>query len=320
MQPQQSFVASALIGIGMLGLCFSHPAGATEPLQEELPVTHHYAQNGAIKIHYASLGEGPLMVMIHGFPDYWYTWRHQMKRLSSDYRVVAVDQRGYNRSDQPKGVEAYRIQHLVADIRAVIADCHVEKAIVVGHDWGGFVAWNVAMHHPEITDKLIVLNLPHPAALSRELAHNPKQRANSQYARNFQKADAHQRLSADSLARWVGDESARNRYLEAFRRSDFEAMLNYYKANYPNPPYQASTGEIIKVKCPVLMFHGLDDWALLPGGLNGTWDYLDNELTLVTLPRTGHFVQQDQAERVTFGIESWLQLQNRKEAWTLDPQ
>jgi pimeloyl-ACP methyl ester carboxylesterase len=87
-------------------------------------------------------------------------------------------------------------------------------------------------------------------------------------------------------------------------------MLNYYKANYPRMPYQESTVEAPKIQCPVLMFHGLDDWALLPGGLNGTWDYLQKDLTLVTLPGSGHFVQQDKAKRVSKNILSWLQLQD----------
>lgn len=272
-------------------------------------VSHHYAKNGETAIHYTSIGEGPLIVMIHGFPDFWYTWRHQMEALAPHYQTVAIDQRGYNLSDKPKGIEQYKIQHLVEDVRAVIRNCNREKAIVVGHDWGGFVAWNVAMTYPKVTDKLIILNLPHPTALARELANNPKQQENSEYARRFQKENAHQQLTAESLAGWVSDVEARKKYVTAFQRSDFEAMLNYYKANYPRMPYQESTVEAPKIQCPVLMFHGLDDWALLPGGLNGTWDYLQKDLTLVTLPGSGHFVQQDKAERVSKNILSWLQLQ-----------
>ena len=190
-------------------------------------VKHGYTDSNGVKIHYASLGSGPLMIMIHGFPDYWYTWRRQMEALSDTYQCVAIDQRGYNLSDKPKGVESYNIALLVADVAAVIKSLGRDKAIIVGHDWGGMVAWSFAVALPQMTDKLIILNLPHPRGLMRELAHNPDQQKNSQYARNFQQPDAASKLTADGLARYVADEAARPAYIEAFKRSDFEAMLNY---------------------------------------------------------------------------------------------
>ena len=272
-------------------------------------VKHGHADSGGVKIHYATLGEGPLVVMIHGFPDYWYTWRHQMAALSDTYQVVAIDMRGYNRSDKPAGVENYKMSLLVSDVRAVIRHFKKEKAVIVGHDWGGAVAWNFAMTQPEACDKLVILNLPHPWGLGRELANNPDQQRNSQYARNFQKPGAHKKLSARGLAGWVKDKAAKEKYREAFGRSDFEAMLNYYKANYPREPYKAPEGTPPRVKAPVLMFHGLKDWALLPGALNDTWEWLDKDLTLVTVPGSGHFVQQDAAETVSRTMRSWLKLQ-----------
>ena len=272
-------------------------------------VKHGHADSGGVKIHYATLGEGPLVVMIHGFPDYWYTWRHQMAALSDTYQVVAIDMRGYNRSDKPAGVENYKMSLLVSDVRAVIGHFKKEKAVIVGHDWGGAVAWNFAMTQPEACDKLVILNLPHPWGLGRELANNPDQQRNSQYARNFQKPGAHKKLSARGLAGWVKDKAAKEKYREAFGRSDFEAMLNYYKANYPREPYKAPEGTPPRVKAPVLMFHGLKDWALLPGALNDTWEWLDKDLTLVTVPGSGHFVQQDAAETVSRTMRSWLKLQ-----------
>ena len=99
-------------------------------------VEHGHADSDGVKIHYASLGEGPLVVMIHGFPDFWYTWRDQMDALASDYKVVALDQRGYNRSDKPEGVANYRVPLLVADVAAVIRHHGEDSAIIVGHDWG----------------------------------------------------------------------------------------------------------------------------------------------------------------------------------------
>lgn len=271
-------------------------------------VENGYADSNGVKIHYAAIGpkSAPLIVMIHGFPDFWYTWRDQMEALSKDYYVVAIDQRGYNLSDKPKGVENYDMKFLVGDVAAVIKHLGREKAIVVGHDWGGAVAWSTAMMMPQIVDKLIILNLPHLRGLSRELANNPQQQKNSQYARNFQKEDAHKMLKAEQIAGWVKDPEARKKYVEAFNRSDFEAMLNYYKQNYPREPYKEDTSPIIKVLAPVLVIHGLGDTYLLPGALNNTWDWLEKDLTLVTIPGSSHFVQQDASEMVTRSIRMWL--------------
>ncbi|MDP6336973.1 MAG: alpha/beta hydrolase, partial [Verrucomicrobiota bacterium] len=231
-------------------------------------VSHHYADNDGVKIHYTKAGDtGPLVVMIHGFPDFWFSWNEQIKALQSTHRVVAMDLRGYNRSDKPKGLEPYAMPMLVSDVAAVIRDTGESKAVVVGHDWGGMVAWRFAMANSAMTDRLIVLNLPHPKGLSRELAKNPDQQRNSQYARNFQKPGAHEKLSAERLTRWVKGEAKRAKYIAAMKRSDFEAMLNYYKRNYPRPPYREDTSEPVRLKMPVLLIHGLDDRALLHGAL-----------------------------------------------------
>ena len=237
--------------------------------------------------------------MIHGFPDYWYTWRKQMPVLAQDFQVVAIDQRGYNKSDQPEGVENYTADKLVGDVQAVIKHLGQDKAIVVGHDWGGMVAWMFAMTHPEMLDKLVILNLPHPKGLMRELRDNPEQQKSSAYARNFQKPDAAAALTAEALSAWVKDPEDRKKYISAFQRSSIEGMLNYYKANYPRAPYDDSERTYPKIQCPVLMFHGLDDWALLPGALNDTWQWVEKDLTLITVPGAGHFIQQDKPEFVT---------------------
>ena len=271
-------------------------------------VEHGYADSNGVKIHYAALGakDAPLIVMIHGFPDFWYSWREQMVPLSKTHRVVALDQRGFNLSDKPKGVANYDMELLAGDVVAVIKHHGREKAIVVGHDWGGAVAWTLAMYMPQRVEKLIILNLPHPKGLSRELANNPAQQKASQYARNFQLPDAHTKLNAEQLAFWVKDPEAKKKYVEAFQRSDFEAMMNFYQRNYPREPYVENKAEMPKVQCSVLMMHGLDDWALLPGALNNTWEWLGSDLTLVTVPKAGHFVQQDAAEFVTKNIKMWL--------------
>ncbi|HEX7036190.1 MAG TPA: alpha/beta hydrolase, partial [Pseudomonadales bacterium] len=257
-----------------------------------------------------------LVVFIHGFPDFWYSWRHQMAGLADRFRVVAVDQRGYNLSDKPAGVENYDMALLVADVAAVIRDAGADRATIVGHDWGGAVAWQFAFHRPEMTERLVILNLPHPRGMAREMARNPQQRADSAYARRFQEGSPDDPdilfggpMTAENLAGWVTDEAARARYVEAFQRSDFAAMLNYYKRNYPRlPPEGAEPAapETPRLTMPVLMFHGLEDRALNSDALSLTWDWLDADLTLVTVPGAGHFVQQDAAELVTDTLRWWL--------------
>jgi epoxide hydrolase 4 len=279
-------------------------------------VKHGYVESeGGVKIHYATLGEGPLVVMIHGFPDFWYSWRAQMAALADRYQVVAIDQRGYNLSDKPKGVENYDMRLLVADVAAVMRHLGRDKATIVGHDWGGIVAWTFAMTQPQLTENLIILNLPHPNGLARELRTNKDQIANSEYARNFQTKSPSdptvffgRPMTPETLSGWVRDPDARKHYVEAFKRSDFEGMLNYYKRNYPRAAGADAPAPppLPKVKMPVLMFHGLNDTALNAAGLSGTWDWLEKDLTLVTVPGAGHFVQQDAADLVTSTMKWWL--------------
>src|SRR5205823_6712192 len=155
--------------------------------------------------------------------------------------------------------------------------------------------WSFAMAHPAKTERLIVLNLPHPKGLQRELQNNAEQQKNSQYARNLQAPGAAALIKPEFLAGWVKEPDARQKYLEAMRRSSMEGMLNYYKANYPRPPYKDER-TFPPVKCPVLMIHGLEDPYLLPGALNDTWKWVEKDLTLVTVPKAGHFVHRDAPE------------------------
>jgi epoxide hydrolase 4 len=273
----------------------------------ESKVKHGYADSNGVKIHYATIGKGPLIVMIHGFPDYWYSWRKQMEGLSDKYQCVAIDQRGYNLSDKPEGVDNYAVPLLVGDVIAVIKSLGKDKAIIVGHDWGGLVAWQLALNAPQYVDRLIILNLPHPRGITRELAHNPKQQAASAYARNFQQEGSETMVKPDQLVFWVTDPEAKPKYLEAFQRSSIKAMLNYYKRNYPKQPYEEDSSPLVKTQMPVLMIHGLKDTALLSDALNNTWDWMGKDLTLVTVPDAGHFVQQDAADLVTRTMRSWLE-------------
>ncbi len=274
----------------------------------EAKVEHAFADSAGVKIHYAAYGpkSGPVLVMVHGFPDYWYTWREQMQALGdAGFRTVALDLRGYNLSAQPAGAENYDMRLLVGDVIAVIRAQGRDKVTLVGHDWGGAISWQVAFNAPQLLERLIICNLPHPRGLGRELATNPEQQKNSEYARRFQEPDSHKKLSAAGLAAWVKDPAARAKYVEAFERSSLEAMMAYYQRNYPRPPYAAPAGSVTPLAVPTLMVHGLKDTALLSPALNGTWDWVD-DFTLVTIPEAGHFVQQDAAAKLSRAMKMWL--------------
>lgn len=272
-------------------------------------IEHKFAENNGVKIHYAAMGSGPPVVFIHGFPDYWRIWINQMNGLRNDYRVLALDTRGYNKSDQPEDQKDYDMRLLVEDVAAVVRAEGEEKAVIVGHDWGGAIAWSFAMSHPEMTDKLIIVNLPHPRGFLRELADNPEQRANSQYARNFQYSDSHKKLTPRMLARIVAkDEKTRTEYVAAFKRSSLNGMMNYYRQNYPREPYKSWAVEMPKITVPVLQFHGLKDTALHHRGLNNTWEWLTKDYTLVTIPDAGHWAHHEAAELVTDTMKWWLKM------------
>lgn len=279
-------------------------------------VTHHTAGSGDHKVHYVKAGEGPMVLFIHGFPDFWYTWRYQMVALKKNYKVVAMDTRGYNLSGKPLNQKDYSLKLLVKDVSAVIESEKEKSAVIVGHDWGGMIAWNFAMNHPEMTDKLIIVNLPHPKGLLRELVNNPEQFANAEYARNFQRPDSHKFLSAEGLAQFVGrDPASKRRYQEAFSRSSLEGMMFYYRENYPKPPYARALDGVQypDVTVPVLQFHGLKDSALHRNGLNGTWDWVKADYSLITLPDAGHWSHIDNHQLVSNSIRAWLKTQADKQ-------
>ena len=276
-------------------------------------VEHGYADNNGVKIHYATVGEGPLVVMIHGFPDFWYSWRHQMEVLKDNFKVVAIDQRGYNLSSQPEDESSYAMPNLIGDVAAVIRHFGEEKANIVGHDWGGSVSWQFAFALPEMVENLVIPNLPHPNGMARELANNTQQQANSGYARAFIAGKATdpdiffgQPMNPQTLSGWVADPIARGKYVEAFGRSNFDSMLAYYKQNYPRGGSTNAATSAPRLNMPVLVFHGLEDTALHSDGLNNTWDWIDADTTIVTAPGASHFVQQDAAELVTNTLKWWL--------------
>jgi pimeloyl-ACP methyl ester carboxylesterase len=299
-------IAAALAAVALFAASAA-PQGAWAAPQDK------YATNNGVKIHYVVDGKGPLVVMIHGFPDYWATWKPLMAELNkAGYRTAALDTRGYNLSDKPQGVAAYAMPNLIGDVAAVIAAEGQKDAVVIGHDWGAAIAWQTTFARPDLVNKLVILSVPHPAGMGRELASNPDQQKNSQYARNFQQEGSEKRLSAEMLAGMATkDPKEKAGYVEAFKRSDFAAMMNYYRANYPRgagadlqPPPASQPNQ--RVKVPVLVLHGMKDTALNAAGHSGTWNYVDADTTIVMFPTAGHFLQHDVEPQVNRTIRDWL--------------
>ncbi|MEQ9667899.1 alpha/beta fold hydrolase [Coleofasciculus sp. G2-EDA-02] len=267
-----------------------------------------YIITNGVKLHYVTQGEGKLMLMLHGFPEFWYSWRHQIPEFAKDYKVVALDLRGYNDSDKPKDLSAYRITELVNDIKGVIQGLGDESCVLVGHDWGGMIAWYVAYTYPELVDKLIVLNIPHPAKFTQALRSNPQQLLRSWYVFLFQlpllpelllQWDDYQ-LIASSFIDMAIDKSAfseadLNAYKDAAaKRGAITAMLNYYR-NAFSGLFNQNQWDILQI--PTLMIWGENDTALGKELTYNTKDYVQY-FQIRYIPNCSHWVQQEQPQLV----------------------
>ena len=281
-------------------------------------VTHRTETVNDIQLHWVEAGSGPLVVLLHGFPEFWYSWRHQIPALvEAGYRVVAPDMRGYNLSDKPTGYDAYLAGPLSADVAGLIAACGEERATVVGHDWGGVVAWATALRHPEVLEKLVILNAPHPGAFRRQGV-NPAQLLRSSYIFFFQSPIVPETvLSAGNFAalKWIlrggsqrvgafTDEDL-DRYAEAFSQPGaLTSALAYYRA-FGRRAIKAArqTGAAPKegdrrtVTASTLIIWGRNDPAL--GQSTADPGELVPNRRLVFIDDASHFVQADAPDRVS---------------------
>ncbi|KUP94188.1 alpha/beta fold hydrolase [Tritonibacter horizontis] len=269
-------------------------------------VTHHSVSTSGVRIHYAEKGEGDTVLFLHGFPDHWLTWWRQMEALSKDHHVVAMDMRGFNLSDQPIDPEDYLIEKLITDVEAVVKDIGNGPVTLVGHDWGGFVAWNVAMQRPDLISRAGIVNIPHPWAMADALATNPAQEAASQYVDFFRGPNALSGIARDQISAWVSDPLYLERHNAAMDRSNLDAMLNYYRTLYPQRPYKAFNTEPPQITVPTLIAFGQQDPFLLVSGLSNTWNYVSAPLTISVWPDAGHFAQHDQPERLNQLLKDWI--------------
>lgn len=267
-------------------------------------------ETNGVRLHAVTAGpeDGPLVLLLHGFPDFWYGWRHQVAALAAaGYRVVAPDQRGYNLSEKPRGLAAYRIDRLAADVVGLIAACGRDTATVVGHDWGGGVAWWVALQHPSWLDRLVIINAPHPTVMIANLLRNPRQLLKSQYIFFFQLPWLPERLIRAGNW-WLAERALRlssrpgvftaadlAHYRAAWSQPGaMTAMLNWYRAAARWPGRLANDR---RVPVPTLLIWGAQDEALVRELAQESVD-LCTRGQLRLFDEATHWVQHEEPERV----------------------
>ncbi len=289
----------------------------------EPEIRHGYAQVGDVRLHYAECGEGErLVVLLHGFPECWYSWRHQLKALGRRFRVVAPDMRGYNLSDKPGRVEDYRMPRLVDDVTGLIRHFGAREAAVVGHDWGGAVAWAVAQYYPDYVWKLASLQTPPPAIWGKNLT--LKQLLRSWYMFFFQLPSIPEWwIGRDDFAGLAKTLRATSRP-GTFTDADIEvlkaalrepgaltAAINYYRANLRAFLSRGFGERQIRprerVRVPTLYIYGERDFAIVPETVAGVADYVDAPYTELRLGRSNHWVQQEAPAEVNAALLSFLE-------------
>jgi pimeloyl-ACP methyl ester carboxylesterase len=257
---------------------------------------------GGVHIHHVGAGSGPLVLFLHGFPEYWYTWRHQLPDMARQRRAVAIDLRGYHRSYRPARRTDYDMDHLVADVAAVVDELGDGRATIVGHDWGGAVAWAFAYRHPERLERLVIANAPHPARMVQELR-RPPQMFRSWYMGAFQVPRLPELLLAARGSAAVGSiirhgaampdafqEEDLRRYRAAFSEPGVaRAAVNYYRngaAALRHAPVLAP------IAAPTLVLWGERDRALDRRLLDGLEPFV-SDLRIRRFPQAGHFVHEE---------------------------
>jgi len=276
---------------------------------------HEYITSNGIKLHYVTQGEGPLMLMLHGFPEFWYSWRHQIPEFAQNFKVVALDLRGYNESDKPSNQSAYVMDEFIKDIAGVIKGLGYTQCVLVGHDWGGAIAWNVAYAHPDMVERLIILNLPHPAKFAEGLR-TPQQLLRSSYIFFFQlpalpewllQFSDYQAIETALTGMAVDKYTFSKADLDAYKQAAAKpgaltAMLNYYR-NVFEQKLINHHWSILEV--PTLMIWGESDTALGKELTYGTEAYVRN-LQIKYIPNCSHWVQQEKPQLVSQYMHEFL--------------
>lgn len=279
---------------------------------------HNFINTNGIRLHYVARGTGKLILMLHGFPEFWYSWRHQIDEFSQDYHTVALDLRGYNDSDKPDRVADYRMSELIADIKGVISGLGYEDCILIAHDWGGAIAWNFAYAYPEMVEKLIVLNIPHPAKFAEGLQ-TPQQLLKSWYVFAFQipwlpefvfQLNNYQAIAEAFLGMAIDKTAFSQEDLNAYKEAAAKpgaltAMINYYRCIFPSL-FQGDRRSWEVLDVPTLTIWGEKDTAFSKELTYGTEAYV-RDWQIKYIPNCSHWVQQEQPAVVNMYIKEFLQ-------------
>ncbi|MGB8339670.1 MAG: alpha/beta hydrolase [Burkholderiales bacterium] len=289
---------------------------------------HHYADVNNIRLHYVTSGETKnrkLILFVHGFPEFWYEWENQLLEFGKDYFAVAPDLRGFNLSSKPAEVKQYRAQNIVEDLRQLAAQLGYEKFILVAHDWGGAAAWQMAIAHPQLIEKLIIINSPHPMMFLRELVHNAAQQTASAYMNFFRTDKAEATLQENNYARLCGmmtkwgnnawfTDALKTKYIEAWSQPGaLTGGLNYYRATPMYPPTETDPGPKalhldpaqFHVRVPTLVIWGEQDVALLATNLDGLEQYV-SDLTIKRIPDGSHWVIHEHPDLVNQTMREFI--------------
>jgi epoxide hydrolase 4 len=282
-------------------------------------IRHETVEANGLSFHCARAGEGPLMLFLHGFPEYWAMWRPMLEHFGArGWCAVAPDMRGYNLSEKPADIDAYRARQLGADVLTLAAHYTKDRFVLVAHDWGGAIAWGVAIAQPARLSELVMLNSPHPYVFWRELCNNPAQQKASQYMLLFRLPKAERVLQENGYARLLSSfsdlgEEARNALLEAWSQPGaLTGGLNYYRASPLYPPTAEDPGpkklqwkpEDFMVRVPTLVLWGERDTALLPGCLEGLEQVVPG-VKIVRVPEASHWIARERTDLVCREIEAF---------------
>jgi pimeloyl-ACP methyl ester carboxylesterase len=284
-------------------------------LARQLGLSDGFVRNGDINLHYVERGSGALLLFLHGFPEFWYSWRHQLAEFGRDHRAVALDLRGYNDSDKPSARRAYQIKHLIADVAAAIDQLGEKPAILIGHDWGGAIAWLFAQHHPALLSRLVIINAPHPARFFDEIRHR-RQWHKSRYMFLFQLPFVPERqMTRDGAAALMplyrrhatNPDAFSDQDVQIFRQAFLKpgvarAAINYYRK--PLAFYRVAR-QAGPIEVPTLLIWGDRDPYLGVRLSEGTDGYV-RDLTVRHFPNAGHFVHEERAAEVNAEIRAFL--------------
>lgn len=290
-------------------------------LHHQEDIEHDYADLGNVRLHYAHAGQGPLMVFVHGFPQCWHMWRHQLAEFGRDHLVLAPDLRGYNLSSKPDALHEYGPWPAARDIKALLESVDRERLVLVGHDWGAATAWTFALHHPDMLDALVILATPHPATFDWALREDPEQQHASQYLLGLRRPEVEPLLAAEDFATlratlahpFLDDEDMRH-YLQSWRQPGaLTGMLNWYRREGLGPsesgvPARGNYAPQITpltIDVPTLVLYPSADIYTRPPAHHGLDKYVP-DLTFCTIEGATHWIAEEHPQLVNQHIRAFL--------------